>query len=556
MNKKKKRMSMCLAAMLLATVPAAAQMTIDDVRIIHETDTVWNFGYEGINLFSRPIHRIDIAYPSLDPEGNPTELSGYVAIPADLYSGEQPVDGIVLYNHYTQLAFSHAPTRGYATGEDYVIANPLKPNYIVVCSDFYGFGITEGKGQWFCYGDANGQASIDCLLAARALLDERGISQGKFLINAGYSSGGYDALATQKVRDMKYRDQISFDKTVVGGMPFDIDAAYYDIILNKDSVEPQPFGMLMILDSYNKHAHLNLDLTSMMKEPLASNFEAWMNSGQYTTQAIKDSTAGKALSELLSEELLNYSSPVARQLRAAMKAVALENNWEPDPSQNYFVFHLLKDETVPVSSGRMFLNFLTSNDNGTGLFTKHIIPEKSHLQTNFVLNTSNHTVVGGIVYFLNLAAILTAMPVLYYDGELNTYYADLVKDVSLMNIIKKLEAAGIDVRKIVKERMGSDDDSGIGGIGGLFTLLNQLDEQLKPLGLTTAELLLMFDDSGITLLDILEVYDYINAEDDEADAARSAQPRLAQPMAGTPEYYMFFLEDWLKENNVNIYETK
>jgi len=148
---------------------ATAQAPVDGVRVINETDTVWHFGYEGLDLYSRPIHRIDIAYPSTDLEGNPVELSGYVAIPADLYSGEQPVDGIMLYNHYTQLRFNDAPTRGYAFVEDLAIATPLRPNYIVVASDFYGFGLTEGLGQYYCYGTANGQASIDCLLAARRM---------------------------------------------------------------------------------------------------------------------------------------------------------------------------------------------------------------------------------------------------------------------------------------------------------------------------------------------------------------------------------------------------
>ena len=126
-----KKLLMGLVAFLLPTV-LSAQITADQVRVIHETDTVWNFGLKGINLYSRQIHRIDIAYPSKDPEGNPVELSGYIAVPSDIYSGEQPVDGILLYNHYTQLNYNDAPTRGYATGEDFVIANPLRPNYIVV----------------------------------------------------------------------------------------------------------------------------------------------------------------------------------------------------------------------------------------------------------------------------------------------------------------------------------------------------------------------------------------------------------------------------------------
>lgn len=543
---------------LWLTLAVTGAMAADGVRVINEIDTVWHFGYEGVNLYSRPVHRIDIAYPSKDAKGNPVELSGYVTIPTDLYSGEQPVDGILLYNHFTQLGFDGAPTRGYAQGEDYAIANPLRPNYIVVASDFYGFGITEGAGQYFCYGTANGQASIDCLLAARKLLDERGISQGRFLVNAGYSSGGYDAVATQKVRDMYYSDQITFDKTVVGGFPFDMEGAFSDFVDKKDDPNLMLFGVIMILDSYNRNAGLNLDLPSMMNEPLASHFEEWYHSGKCSTAVVKDSLKGMTLSEVFKDTLYRTSSPVAKRLKQAMRDVALENDWEPDTLQNYFVFNLLKDQTVPVASCRAFADFLVNYyyaDFGSHypLFKKHIIPEKTHLQTNLVVNSDNHTVVGGIVYFINLIATLAALPVLYYDGELNTHYADLVSEVSVMNIIKKLEAQGYDVKGIVQERLAAADG---GGGGGFFGMIESLDEQLAPMNLTTFEVLQMCDDSGLTLLEILEIYNYLTTPAaDSADPSRSASakaPLHQRLLPGTPDYYLFFLEDWLRENNVKF----
>ena len=541
---------------------STAQVSSGDVRVINEIDTVWHFGYQGLNLYSRPIHRIDIAYPSQDLEGNPVELSGYVAIPADLYSGEQPVDGIMLYNHYTQLRNTDAPTRGYAIGEDFAIANPLRPNYIVVCSDFYGFGITEGQGQYFCYGTANGQASIDCLLAARKLLDERGISQGRFLVNAGCSSGGYDAIATQKVRDMYYSDQIFFDKTLAGGFPFDLREAFADIVDRKDDPTLNLAAALLIIDSYNENAGLGLDLPSMMNEPLASNFEEWFHSGKCNTDMVNKALAEMTLSEVLKDTLLNSSSPVVKNLKNAMKRVALEKEWEPDTLQNFFVFCLLKDKAVPVSSCRAFADFLANYyyddlDDSSPLFKKSIIPEKTHLQTNFVINSDSHSIVGALAFYLNVIATLAAVPVLYYDGELNTHYSDLVKNLSVMGIIKKLEESGIDVKGIVQERIASASGSGGGG-GGFFELLEMLDKKLEPTGFTTLELLQVADDCGLSLEDILEIFAYLtSSEGDNAATSPSGARRAAtqkQPLAGTPDHYLFFMENWLKENNVNIRE--
>lgn len=544
---------------VVSLTKVTAQESYDDVRVINEIDTVWNFGIQGINLYSRPVHRIDIAYPSTDPEGNPIELSGYVAIPADLYSGEQPVDGILLYNHYTQLTPDGAPTRGYATGEDYVIANPLRPNYIVVTSDFYGFGITEGADQYYCYGTVNGQASIDCLLAARKLLDERGISQGRFLINAGYSSGGYDAIATQKVRDMYFSDQISFDKTVVGGFPFDMREALSEAINRKEDPSVSFFAVLMILDSYNRNAGLGLDLPSMMNEPLASNFEEWLHSGKYNTSDIQSLLSGLTISEILKDTLYRSNSPVVKKLKNAMRDAALENDWEPDTLQNYFVCNVLKDNTVPVSSCRAFIDFLANYyyedlDDSSPLFKKSIIPEKTHLQTNFVINSDQHTYVGGVFYYINLISIMAALPVLYYDGELNTYYSDLVKDFSVMQIIRKLEAAGIDVKGIVRERMASAGD---GDGGGLFGLLTSLDEKLQPLNLNTAEVLQMAEDSGLSLEEMIEIYQYltedeasVKAEKSDLPADMSSDKKVLQksPLPGTPDFFLFYLENWLRES--------
>lgn len=507
-----KRLFNTMIGLLLCGSPmtAWAQMTADEVRVIHEIDTVWNFGLQGINLYSRSMHRIDIVYPSTDPKGNPTEMSGYVAIPNDIYKDHQPVDGILLYSHYTQMGYDGAPTRGYAQGEDYVMASPLKPNYIVVTSDQYGYGVTEGKGYYYCYGDANAQAGIDCLLAARLLLDARGISQGKLLVNAGYSSGGYEAIAIQKLRDMKYRDVISFDKTVVGGLPFDMVEAYNEMIDKKDDTDLKLFGLLMILDSYNTHAGLELDIPSMLNEPAASMFDEWFHTGKYSTQHVKDALDGLPITEVLKDTLLKSSSPVVKKLKQAMKDVALENDWEPDTTQNYFVLNVLHDCVVPTGSCRSLINFLSAYryDGGTSpLFKKSIVPEQTHLQTNFVIPSKDHVYVGGLTYYLQLAIMLSTLPVLYYDGELNTHYADLIKDATPMNIIHKLEDAGIDLKKIVQERMGGE------GSGNIFSLMAELDEKLQPLGLTSLDVLQMADDSGLSLLDILEIYTYLTTEE-------------------------------------------
>ena len=547
---------LCLAGMAL-TGSAQTDDTVE-VSVINEVDTVWNFGYKGVNLFSRQMHRIDIAYPSTDQNGEDVTLSGYVCIPSEIYSGAQPCDGILLYNHYTQTHAGGAPTRGYSVGEDFVMANPLKPNYIVVCSDYLGFGITEGRNQVFCFGDANGQASIDCLLAARQLLDNRGISQGRFTINAGYSSGGYDALGAQRVRDMKYRDQVQFHKTLVGGMPFDVMSAYRTFIDWQNDASVDATCLPMVLDVFNREGKLGYTYDEMFKEPLASKFEKWFLSGQYPMAAVMDSMEGVTLAECVQEKFLDRSSEEFQKLKELATAHSLTNGWTPDSTQRYFSMHLLRDSVVPVQSGRAFINFLTDFDyDGQKCqgYKRSIIPERTRLQTNYFLPLKQHTIAGGMVFYLTLAATLTATPVLYYDGELNTHYADLVEPATLMGIIHLLEEKGIDVKGTVQQLMASDEGSGASS-GGFFSFMLSVEEKLKSIGTSTAEVLQILLDSGIEMSDILEAYDYFTSEASEVKTATGdADQKTAQAMEPfLTDYYQHSLLKWLRENNVNIFE--
>jgi hypothetical protein len=535
---------------------------LSDFRVIQEIDTVWHFAYEGLELSQRDMHRIDIGYQSKDLAGDDVELSGMVCIPADVYSGEQPCDGIILYNHYTTMSKADAPTAGYATGIDYVMANPLNPNYIVVCSDFLGFGLTADRQQAFCFNDINGQASIDCLLAARRMLDERGISYGRFTFNAGYSSGGFDAIATQRVRDMKYADQVVFDKTLVGGAPFDIVKAYNEMIKWKDD-PVDPTFMPLFAGMLNYNAGLGFTNEQMFREPLASKFDEWYMSGRYSNDAIRDSVKGMTIADLVQPAFLDWDSEEYQTLRAAAAANSMKNDWTPDSTQSYYVMHLMRDSVVPTPAGRAFIEFLNGyryDSQRCEGYKKTIVPERTRLQTNFFIPSAKHTMVGGIFFYLNMAAVFSAYPVLYYDGELNTYYADMVEPATLMGIVHLLESKGIDVRALVKSltNKGEGGEGGEGGGGGgldFFSTLAKIEETLNKYGTSTGEMLQMLSDSGVEITDLLQLFAYLNSSEDSSEArvlgGASVRKASEDCIIG---YYERRLNNWLRENNVNIYE--
>ena len=194
-------------------------------------------------------------------------------------------------------------------------------------------------------------------------------------------------------------------------------------------------------------------------------------------------------------------------------------------------------------------------DNGKKFegFKKSVIPERTRLQTNYFLPLKEHSVEGGAIFYITLAATLTATPILYYDGELNTHYADLIESATLMGIIRALESKGIDVKGAVKSLtsgIGSSSGASSGAMGFLEMLI-QLESTLKGLGTSTAEVLLI-----LNLNDIQEVFAYLNSEPSSARKvtadARSEEASTAEPFL--TGFYQRYLIDWLKENNVNIYD--
>lgn len=541
--------------LLPATMFAQSGNLPDGIEIIHECDTTWHFGYKGINLYSRPMHRIDIAYPSVDARGSAIRLSGSIVIPGNVYDGSSPVDGVLLYNRYTQLSPECCPSRGFAEGEFLFMCTPLNPNWILVESDFYGFGITGEhiSDQYYVYGDANGHASIDCLLAARQVLDVRGISQGKYLLNAGVSSGGYDCLAAQRVRDTYYKDVIRFDKTLAAAAPFDVNRAYSVCIDQKDNPEQDILFALIALNAFNRQDSLGFTSQELFTDTLAPKFDNWFNTGRYSTSQLRDSLKMlgiKTFSDAVRPQFADRYSDEYKKLDAAMRAHDLEKGWTPDPNQSYYYMHYAHDAAVPNASGRDFLDFLV----GKGGYKKSLVPELTNLTTCMYIMSDSHYI-SAIQFMFHLAATLAAYPILYYDGELNTYYYDLVKEGTPMGIIKLLEEKGIDVAQVFNSLIGSDDSGGDVDFYSLLATLNKYDETLQEYGTSLGEILVIADDSGLSLIDIMEIVSYLNSKNAERAAGGAATSRAGAQKADEQlvgDYFYNSLLDWLRENGVEM----
>ncbi len=511
-----KRFSILCMALVSVILTTAAQEKA--YKILHETDTTIKAKLGGVSLGSRAIRHFIYEYPSKDADGKTVTVSSVMMVPSDIVEGKTPCDGMVLFHHSTIGDPSEAPSQDGGEMLGVLLANPLKPNYIIVASDNIGYGSSADHNLAYLCGDVNARNALDGLLVAREILTERQISQGKYLFNLGYSQGGTDAMYAARLRDMEYKDDIVFTKTFAGGGVMDCEKAYTEFA--KDGNWDSMKDIAIMLISLNENYHLGINYDELFKEPIASSVPEFLKTKKKSSLNLQNVDS---LNQLLQPVYMDLRSEPSQKLLKMLSEVKIANGWEPDLTQNYFIEHSRHDNYVPVQSVRSLLKYMKENG-----FKNSIVPGKTNLQTNMLVFKLKHQP-SAIVWAIQTLAAIQFWPVLYYEGEQNRYYHDVVKDLNLMKVIKYLESWGLDLRKIVSNAPSLESslrasfadgslrpDGSVSQLvnsrrANIFEILQQVESILNKVDLTTADALEMLDDSGITLLDIMEVVQYFQS---------------------------------------------
>lgn len=514
-------------------------------KILSECDTTVKAKIEKITLGSRDVRHFVYEYPSKDGDGQPVTISGIVMVPADIANGTTPCDGIILFNHHTIGSPEQAPSQGELDVPSGILANPLKPNYIIVMSDYIGYGSSiDHKIAYLC-GDTNARNCLDGLLAARQLLTDKQISQGRFLFNMGYSQGGTESMYIAKLRDMEYKNRgITFDKTFSGGGMLDCEEAY-EAFVEKDQCDAIN-DVAMFLISVNENCHMGIDYHDLFQEPLASHVQEVIETKDKGVLSRIGVSALDSLHQLLQPAYMDRNSDAVKALKAKLAEIKITNGWEPDTTQRYFIEHSRHDNYVPIKCGRAIIPWMTKNG-----FTPSLVPGKTNLQTNTVVFKLKHQP-SAAIWFIQTMAAVQAWPVVYYEGEQNRYYHDVVKDLNLMKVVKFLESLGIDLRKMFNTSQAQAFVAAPRR-ASFFDLLQQIQDALAKVDLTISDAIEMITDSGITVADILEVYNYVTSTDYAPSAGDTVMfgEHVEIPVYLLRQYEQT-LADWLLLGGVDV----
>jgi hypothetical protein len=500
-----KKATIILLALIASVLTSAAQEAT--YNIIAKADTTIKTKTGGVTLYSRDVRRYVYEYPSKDADGKPATISGVIIIPAEIADGTAPCDGIMLLNRATLSSIDDAPSTGNAQLLNGLIANPLKPNYILVMSDFIGYGSSKDYPSFYHSGDVNARNSLDGLLAAKQLLNDEAISQGKYLFNLGFSQGGSETLYVAKLRDMEYKDKgITFTKTFAGGGPTDYVVAYREYV-ERDWCEDCK-DVVMMLISAVENLHLKIDYKDLFKEPLASGAKEYVKTKSNGTLGDYGVSMKDSLSHLIQPAYMNLESDEAKALIEELKKINLMNGWEPDTTQKYFIEHSRHDDFVPIQCVRAIIPWMKEKG-----FTPSLVPGKTNLQTNTLVFKLDHTS-SAIVWLIQTIAAIEIWPVLYYEGEQNRYYHNVVKDLNVLKALKTLESWGIDLRKMIntssaRQHLETRAVNKAGILATIMELVPGIKDALGKVDLTPEDAEEMLEDAGVTLNDALDVVAYI-----------------------------------------------
>ena len=334
-------------------------------------------------------------YPSVDPFGNPCTLSGVISVDKSLIEDDKPFNGILLYNHFTIYATTQAPSRGAIEFP----SGAALTDFIVVSPDYYGFGITEKEPQAYCISRANGRASLDAYLAAKRLIEDLEVKKGADFVIAGYSEGAQTTMAV--LREISERHpEIKVKRAFAGDGPYDITSTYDAIATGETEM---PSTVCNVLWAYNHYFRLGYDIHDYLKDPVASNFDDWFLSKKYKRRALDEELIRtKKTSDLCTEAVLDASSPLSRQFKAAFSADALTSGWTPRSDFDIMLFHDTRDDVVPVDNFYAMSQFLKAH----GIKTEEFVGEYSS-DTVKELGATNHET-SALTFFLRIVAWMRA----------------------------------------------------------------------------------------------------------------------------------------------------
>jgi len=367
--------------------------------------------------------RIIFSFPTTTPTGKDTVMHGAILMNSEVYTNKSAPKGIILNHQYTITASNQCATRAESLNIESMLLTEnglwgvikgVNNNYIIVSPNNYGFGGDKIDRQAYLYGDITAKGALDCLRAAKTVLDNEGFTYGSILASVGYSQGGHSSMSTLKFSETNasYND-IKFDGVFCGAGPYDIDV-FYKQLVKDGAVTRYPVSLPLTFSNITSMEQLmgnevftkysNKDLFS---EKITDKVPEWLN-GSYGSDSINtliysiyNTSDSVKVAEMLTHNVMDSTTTISNDYRAIMRKNSLVySDWTPNASDNIYMYHNTGDDVVPVECTISMDNYLKNSGFNGKLDVKYDNTDLSAFKS--FVNAGTHLM--GAIFFVNYAS--------------------------------------------------------------------------------------------------------------------------------------------------------
>ena len=218
-----------------------------------------------------------IVYQTIDWKNIVRQASGAIYVPDidgnekfPIYSGQ----------HGTESKRSNVASLTPLRGFDAMFMASV--GYIGSSPDLLGLGVSDDVVHPYVHKFV-AEAVVDKIRAVKNFICERNIGYNKQLFIAGYSEGGYVAMATHQLIEEKYPEEFALTATAPMAGPYDMSFSSKRI-LSIDSY-PQPGYISFTYMSYNEIEELNRPASDLFQSPYAEKIPNLMDGSKSIAEA-------------------------------------------------------------------------------------------------------------------------------------------------------------------------------------------------------------------------------------------------------------------------------
>jgi hypothetical protein len=278
-----------------------------------------------------------IIYETVDWNGEPRLASGAIYVPDEDHNGKKYP--IYSGQHGTEAKRTNVASVTPLRGFDAMFVASV--GYIGSSPDLLGLGVSTDVVHPYIHAFA-AEAVVDKIRATKNWLCANDVNDNGQLFLAGYSEGGYVAMATHKLIEEKYADEFSVTASTPMAGPYDMRHSSTSL-LSRESYS-QPGYLSFIYMAYNEIEGMNRPPSEFFQNPYAEKIPNLMDGSKTIGEANKELTT--TIKDLFTEKFLaDFLGNGEQELKSAYEKNSLVS-WSPKAPIK--LFHGENDITVDI----------------------------------------------------------------------------------------------------------------------------------------------------------------------------------------------------------------